>query len=72
MYEAVARGMKALRGHEWSGPGAFQASRLDVIMKQSEVTHKVSLKKFSKWLERERGSPRDSIQRQKVRSILDG
>ena len=72
LYEAVARALKMLQSDEWSGPSAFQVSYVDVTVKEPEVTHRVNLTKFNEWLERERGSPRDAIQRQKVRSILSG
>jgi hypothetical protein len=70
-YEAVARGVKALQSNAWSGPGAFQVSYVDVTVKEPEVTHRVNLNKFNEWLDRERGSPRDRSQRQRVRSILN-
>jgi hypothetical protein len=72
LYEAVARGMKALQSKDWSAPGAFEASYIRVTVAEPEVTHQVSVKKFNEWLERSHGSPRDTIQRQKVRSILNG
>jgi hypothetical protein len=72
LYEAVARGMKALQNKEWSGPGAFQISYVDVTVTEPEVTHRISLKKFNEWLERSHGSPREVIQRQRLRAILHG
>jgi 2,3-bisphosphoglycerate-independent phosphoglycerate mutase len=71
LYEAVARGIKALQSNDWSGRGAFQVSYVDVTVKEPEVTHRVNLSKFNEWLDRERGSPRDTSQRQRVRSILN-
>jgi hypothetical protein len=71
LYEAVARGMKALQSKEWSGPGAFQVGYVDVTVTEPEVTHRVSVKKFNEWLERSHGSPRETIQRQRVKSILN-
>jgi hypothetical protein len=34
------------------------------------VEHQVKVIEFTKWLERTGGSPRDVVQRQKIRSIL--
>jgi hypothetical protein len=72
LYEAVARGMKALQSKDWSAPGEFQASYIEVAVTEPEVTHRVSVKKFNEWLERSHGAPRDTIQRQKIKSILNG
>jgi hypothetical protein len=64
--------MKALQKNEWSVPGAFQVTYVDVTVKEPEVTHRVNLTKFNEWLERSHGAPRDTVQREKVRSILNG
>ena len=72
LYEAVARALKALQSDEWSGPSAFQVSYANVTVKQPAVTHRVNLTRFNEWLEQERGSPRDTVQRQRVKSILNG
>ena len=39
LYEAVARGMKALQSKDWSAPGEFQASYIEVAVTEPEVTH---------------------------------
>jgi hypothetical protein len=57
LYEAVARGMKAMQSKDWSAPGVFQASYIDVIVAEPEVKHQVSVTKFNEWLERSHGSP---------------
>jgi hypothetical protein len=72
LYEAVARGLKALQRNEWSGPAAFQIGYVDVTVTEPQVTHRVNLTKFNEWLDRERGSPRETVQRQRVKSILNG
>jgi hypothetical protein len=43
LYEAVARGMKALQSNDWSGPGACEVRYVDVTVKEPEVTHRVNL-----------------------------
>jgi len=57
LYEAVATGLKAFQRNEWSGPGAFQVSYVDVTVKEPEVTHRVNLTKFNEWLERSHVHP---------------
>jgi hypothetical protein len=42
LYEAVARGMKALQSKDWSAPGAFQVGYVDVTVTEPEVTTEVA------------------------------
>jgi hypothetical protein len=68
LFEAVAQGLAALRGKEWVAgvaQGIVKVSVTDV-----RVEHEVRLKDFTEWLDRPGRSPRDIIQRQKIRSIL--
>jgi hypothetical protein len=70
LYEAVAQGLAAIRGNEWvagfvEGHGVVKVSVTDV-----RVEHEVKLGDFTKWLETNGRSPREMIQRQKIRSIL--
>ena len=57
-------GMNGWRGVEQS-IGLVKVSVADV-----RVEHEVKLGDFTKWVERKGGSPRDVIQRGKVREIL--
>lgn len=70
LFEAVAQGLAALRGHDWieglpRGSGTVRVSVSDV-----RVEHEVRLKDFMSWLESPGKSPREVIRRQKVREIL--
>ena len=70
LYEAVAQGLAAIRGNEWvsgfaDGHGVVKVSVTDV-----RVEHEVKLGDFTKWLETKGRSPRDVMQRQKIREIL--
>jgi hypothetical protein len=56
LYEAVAQGLAAIRGSEWVA---------DV-----RVEHEVKLMEFTKWLERDGGSPRETSDRYRIRAIL--
>src|SRR5712671_4933329 len=69
LYEAVAQGLAAIRGNEWVA-GVAQALTVRVAVSDVRVEHEVKLGDFTKWLERAGGSPRDVIQRGKVREIL--
>ncbi len=70
LYEAVARGLAALRGNEWvagiaQGPNVIKVSVGDV-----RVEHEVKLMDFTRWLDRTGSSPREVSDRQRIRSIL--
>jgi len=70
LYEAVARGVAALRGNEWvagiaQGPSVVKVSVADV-----RVEHEVKFLEFLKWLDRPPRSPRDVSARREIRSIL--
>ena len=68
LYEAVAQGLAALRGREWVA-GIIQGT-VKVSVADVRVEHEVKMTEFTKWLDRPGGSPREMIQRQKVRSML--
>ena len=69
LYEAVAQGLAALRRSDWVA--GFQQGIVKVSVADVRVEHQVKLADFTKWLERPGAkSPRDMIQRQKLRSIL--
>ena len=70
LYEAVALGLASLRGEEWvagvgEGPNAVRVAVTNV-----PVEHQVAMKDFHAWLERPARSPRDVMQRARVREIL--
>jgi hypothetical protein len=69
LYEAVAQGLAAIRGKEWVA-GVADALPVKVSVTDVRVEHEVTLGEFTKWVERKGGSPRDVIQRQKIREIL--
>ena len=82
LYEAVAQGLAALRGHEWVAGVEQSIGLVKVSVADVRVEHEVKLGDFpswagrpsvggqAKWVERKGGSPRDVIQRGKVREIL--
>jgi phosphoserine aminotransferase len=69
LYEAVAQGLAALRGHDWVM--GIKQDTVKVSVGNVRVEHQVKLTDFTKWLERTNASsPREMIQRQRLRSIL--
>ena len=70
LFEAVARGVAALRGNDWvEGIGRGQ-STVKVSVGDVRVEHEVKFTDFMNWLDRPPRSPRDVTARRLVRSIL--
>jgi hypothetical protein len=70
LYEAVAQGLAAIRGNEWVAGITQGMSAVKVSVADMRVEHEVKLMEFTKWLEREGGSPRETSNRHRIRSIL--
>lgn len=70
LYEAVALGLKAIRGEDWVGEIAEGNNSVVVSVSDVPVDHSVRLKEFRQWLDRPGGSPREVASRHNVRSIL--
>jgi|SRR6476660_7142181 hypothetical protein len=70
LFEAVAMGLKAIRGNQWvTGiPDGFAPVKVRVI--DIPIEHEVKLKDFTQWLERRGNSPKDVTDRKKIREIL--
>lgn len=70
LYEAVARGLAAIRGNEWVAGIAQGLNTVKVSVASVPVEHQVKMQDFTSWLERKGGSPREVADRERVRSIL--
>jgi hypothetical protein len=70
LYEAVAQGLAAIRANEWVAGIAQGFNIVKVSVVDVRVEHEVKLMDFTKWLEKNGGSPREVNDRQKIRSIL--
>jgi hypothetical protein len=70
LYEAVAHGLVAIRGNEWVAGIAQGPNTVKVSVANVPVQHEVKLMDFTKWLDRTGGSPREVVDRKKIRSIL--
>jgi hypothetical protein len=69
LYEAVAQGLAALRGHELIA-GMQQQGMVKVSVADVRVEHQVRLADFTQWLEKPGAkSPRELVQRKRARSI---
>ena len=70
LYEAVAQGLAAIRGNEWVAGFAQGMNVVKVSVADVRVEHEVKLGDFTKWLERDGGSPRERSDRYRIRLIL--
>jgi hypothetical protein len=70
LYEAVALGMAAIRSDEWVTGIAQGMNRVKVRVTNVAVEHEVKLADFTKWLDKNGGSPREMTDRNRIRSIL--
>jgi len=51
LYEAVARGLAALRDADWAADIRHGQTTITVMVKQPEVKHTVRMRDFEPWLE---------------------
>src|SRR6266581_4132986 len=70
LYEAVALGMAAIRTDEWASGIAQGLNSVRVRVTNVAVEHEVRLMDFTKWLDTTGGSPREMIDRKRIKSIL--
>lgn len=70
LYEAVALGMAAVRSEEWANSIAMGLNTVKVRVTNVPVEHEVTLKDFTKWLDRSGGSPREVSDRKRIKTIL--
>ena len=70
LYEAVELGMAAIRTDEWLVGIAQRLNPVKVRVMNVPVEHEVNLGDFTKWLDRDGGSPREMTERKRIRSIL--
>lgn len=68
--EAVALGLKALRGDDWVEGIAQGLNNVSVAVQNVPVEHKVPLKEFNHWIEQNGGSPKETLRRKRIREIL--
>jgi hypothetical protein len=70
LYEAVALGLAAIRGHDWGAEIPEGLNIVDVSVSEIVVTHSVMLRDFKNWVNRTGGAPREVLLRHRIREIL--
>ena len=68
LYEAVARGIVALKASSWTGDLCEGSVR--VAVQDTPVEHTVRLIEFKNWIAKSGITPKEITHRQKVRAIL--
>jgi hypothetical protein len=70
LFEAVALGMAAVRSEEWANGIAMGSNSVKVRVTSVPVEHEVTMKDFTKWLDKTGGSPREVSDRRRIKTIL--
>jgi hypothetical protein len=70
LYEAVARGLKAIKSSAWAGEIPEGITTITVCAAQPEVEHHVKIAAFKNWINRGGGTPADKMARLRIREIL--
>jgi hypothetical protein len=71
LFEAVARGLGAIRDSVWAGEIPEGITAVTVCIAPPQVEHRVKVAEFKSWLNRTGGSPAETVHRQRVRAIFD-
>jgi len=69
-YEAIALGLVALRGNDWVMGIPDGIAPVKVRVTDVPVEHEVKMKDFKPWIERRGNTPKDVMDRKKIRDIL--
>ena len=70
LYEAVARGLKAIKSSAWAGEIPEGITTVTVCAAQPEVEHRVKIAAFKNWINRGGGTPTDKMASLRIREIL--
>ena len=63
LYEAVAQGLAAIRGNDWVAGVAQGLNVVKVSVADVRIENEVKRMEFTKWLERDGASPRETSDR---------
>lgn len=72
LMEAAVRGLRALRQGSWSADDATNTGCVIVTLQPPPVVHRVQLADLMAWLQGAGKSPKDRIQRQRLKALLEG
>ena len=69
LYEAVARGLSALRDADWVGDTGHGQTTITVVVKQPELEHIVRMRDFEVWLRSAARSPAEMSLKTRLREL---
>ena len=69
LYEAVALGLKAIRGHDWVQGLSQEFGTVRVSVTNIPVEHTVRIRDFNAWLQRSARSPKEVSTGSRIREI---
>lgn len=70
LYEAAVLGIRAI-SLQWAEEPRL-LTKIAVEVKAPAVRHELTFKCLKEWIDRPAGSPRDSLQRGRLKALLDG
>jgi hypothetical protein len=70
LFEAVAQAIAALRRDDWVVDIPRGQNIVNVSVANVRADHQVKMADFERWLEKPGGSPREVVERQRIRAIL--
>jgi hypothetical protein len=70
LYEAVALGLATIRTDEWVDGIPDGLNEVKVSASNVAIEHAVKIQDFNTWLNRPNRSPRELVNREKIRNIL--
>lgn len=70
LYEAIALGLASLRGEDWVAGIATGMNEIKVSVVNVPVEHSVRMHEFNTWLGRSGRTPKERMDRVRVREIL--
>jgi hypothetical protein len=70
VYEAVARGLKVFRSHDWIADIGSGLTTVTVSVREPAPQHHVRMQDFQRWLDSPGKTPAEVIAKERVREIL--
>jgi hypothetical protein len=70
LYEAVAQGLRAFRDAEWAADIGRGQTKIQVLVKQTEIEHTARVQDFERWLVSTPRSPAEMVLKSRFRKLL--
>jgi hypothetical protein len=71
LYEAAAKGLRALRDHGWVPHAHLSRSKLEIVVTEPAKRHTIQLHKFEAWVDSSGAvGPKEFVKKQKLRALL--